>query len=65
MSRKLLYHDTGKMGIEHATILIISPVNLQKMSTEILDDSLIIVPPFAKGSDASAVVKRIALNGIT
>jgi molybdopterin synthase catalytic subunit len=37
------YHDTGKMRIEHAAILVILAMNLQEVSPEVLNDRFIVV----------------------
>ena len=40
------------MSIQHPTVLIVSSMNLQEMSTEVLNDGLVIVGPIAEGRDA-------------
>lgn len=50
--RKTTYHYTRKMSIQHPAILIVPSMNLQEMSTEVLNDGLVIVGPVAEGRDA-------------
>jgi len=41
--------DTRKVGIEDAFLLIVFPMNLQKMCAKVVDDSFIIVGAVTKG----------------
>jgi hypothetical protein len=40
------------MSIQHPSILIVSSMDLQEMSAEVLNDGLVIVGPIAEGRDA-------------
>jgi hypothetical protein len=48
------------VGIEHAFLLIVFPMNLQKMRAEIVDNSFKIVATVAEGCDAERKVKLVA-----
>jgi hypothetical protein len=50
--RKTTHHYTRKMSIQHPSILIVSSMDLQEMSAEVLNDGLVIVGPIAEGRDA-------------
>jgi len=44
-------HDTSKMGIKDSSVFVVLSVNLKEMSTEILDDSFVVIGTIAKRSD--------------
>ncbi len=47
------YGNVREVRVQNTSILIVSPMNLEEMSTEILYDGFIIVAAVAKGSYAS------------
>lgn len=57
--RGLGIHNTGQMRVQHATILVISSMDLKEMGSEILDDDFILILTFTKGENA---VKDSSVN---
>lgn len=56
--RKIAYHDAGEMCIQHSAILVILPMDLQEVGSEVLHDSLVIVLAFSERGNAVKEVIR-------
>ena len=46
-------HNTGQMCVQHATILVISSMDLEKVGTEVLDNNFVLVLTLAKGENTA------------
>ena len=58
--KKWTYNDSREVGIEDAFLLIVFPMNLQKMCAKIVDNSFKIVGAVTKRRDAERQVKLVA-----
>lgn len=52
---ELTYHNICKVGIQYSAIFVVSPMNLKKVGTEILNDGFVVIRAVTKRRDTTEI----------